>query len=73
MVVEGGRERMLGDRFCVRISAASGRSVRRIWWGFERVCKRVTPTIPQPAPSSRMLRPGDESVVSSKGRRGKVF
>lgn len=70
VVLEDGRQR---ERLWVRISVASGRSVRRIAWGFGRVRQSVMPTIPQPAPSSRILRPGFESVVSSDWRRDNVF
>lgn len=68
--LEGREARIEGWRLCVRISVASGRSVRRIWEGVGRVCRSVIPTMPQPAPSSRILRLGCERVVSSIGRRG---
>lgn len=70
VVLGDGRQ---SERFWVRISVASGRSVRRIVRGFGRAWESVMPTMPQPAPSSRMLRPGCESVVSSSWRRGNVF
>jgi hypothetical protein len=46
------------ERLWVRISEASGRSVRRIWEVEGRMWESVMPTMPQPAPSSRILRLG---------------
>jgi hypothetical protein len=67
---EGSSERMGGERLWVRISVASGRSVSRILWVVGSVCASVMPTMPQPAPSSRILRLCFERVASSNGRRG---
>ena len=44
------------ERLCMRIGEASGRSVRMNFWKWERDEARVMPTIPHPAPSSRILR-----------------
>lgn len=69
-VVEGLRSRTGADVLRERISVASGRSVRRMWVGEGSVCRMVMPTMPQPAPSSRMLSEGDDRADSSMGRRG---
>lgn len=68
--VEGRRLRIGADVLHERISVASGRSVRRMRLGEGSVCRMVMPTMPQPAPSSRMLGKGDDRVDSSMGRRG---
>lgn len=68
--VEGLRSRTGADVLRERISVASGRSVRRMRVGEGSVCRRVMPTMPQPAPSSRMLSEGDDRADSSMGRRG---
>ena len=68
--VQGRRLRIGADVLRERISVASGRSVRRMRLGERRVCRMVMPTMPQPAPSSRMLSEGDDRVDSSMGRRG---
>lgn len=68
--MEGLRSRTGADVLRERISVASGRSVRRMWVGEGSVCRMVMPTMPQPAPSSRMLSEGDDRADSSMGRRG---
>lgn len=63
-----------GDKFCVRISVASGKSVRmtREIWELNN-CDSVMPTIPQPAPSSRALRLLLDKEFSRTGSRATGF
>lgn len=60
-----------GARFRSRISEASGRSVRIILLMLaDKECVSIKPTIPQPAPSSRILRYFLLRRFSRVGRRG---
>lgn len=61
------------ERFWVRTSEASGRSVSMTCeiWGSS--CESVMPTIPHPAPSSRTLSSGCESAVLRMGSSGSWY
>jgi hypothetical protein len=57
----------------VRISEASGRSVRKMLEICGKRVASVIPTIPQPAPSSMTLRFLFDSVLFKLGNCGKAF
>ena len=58
------------ERLWVRIDVASGRSVRVMFEVGKEVAS-VMPTIPQPAPSSRMLRFSLDNTLARAGRCGR--